>query len=424
MKEESEPRKAGEDDRAAVPQPRARSRASSPGASETRRKRAASRGVPKEYCDDPAHTAMTAWRERKRREAAERGTAVTDAETEQPVTMARVTGAELLREMRALADRLAATGARLTETVGTLGDPTAVEVEVEALRTMAEQRAATAEAARADAERRAANADRMRITADEAAEEMSSALEAAQARTAEAERQLTDAARRARQPRLNRVRSEARAQTEAAKAAQEETRRQAQEHIRAVREETEERIAQAAEQGPPGDRGRRGPRQHARSAKPRPPRQPQGRQEAARPKLGVTQGRRTPRGRRRRAGRGSARRGDSRFGRQPSKETSGPGRGRPGADGGAHGRAGQDGCGAGPGGTTVRAGGPRGRPGDSDCRPAGPRRAGGTGTRPGPRERGQHRRGPAAREDPPSNAGEPVRLHGQRAAAVQLQFPQ
>jgi hypothetical protein len=35
---------------------------------------------------------------------AERGITTSDAETEQPVTMARVTGAELLRQMRELAD--------------------------------------------------------------------------------------------------------------------------------------------------------------------------------------------------------------------------------------------------------------------------------------------------------------------------------
>ena len=204
-------------------------------------------GRPKEYCADPAHTAMAAWRERKRQEAAERGTVITDAETEQPLTMARVTGAELMREMRTLADRLTATGARLAETAATMGDPTAVEVEVEALRTMAEQRAATAEAARAEAERRAANADQLRVSADTAAEEMNRAVEAAQARTAEAERQLADAAA-AHAAELDRVRGEARAQAEAAEAAQEETRRQAQEHIRAVREETEERITQTAEQ--------------------------------------------------------------------------------------------------------------------------------------------------------------------------------
>ncbi len=62
-------------------------------------------GRPPEYC------AVTAWRERKRLADAERGVTTTDADTEQPVTMARVHGAEILREMRALADKLTEAGA-------------------------------------------------------------------------------------------------------------------------------------------------------------------------------------------------------------------------------------------------------------------------------------------------------------------------
>ena len=66
-----------------------------------------------QYCDDPGHNAMTAYRERKRLAAAEHGVTVTDADTDQPVTMARTTGAELLRQMRDLAGTLAATADRL-----------------------------------------------------------------------------------------------------------------------------------------------------------------------------------------------------------------------------------------------------------------------------------------------------------------------
>ena len=125
---------------------------------------------------------MTAWRERKRLADAERGVTTTDADTEQPVTMARVHGAEILREMRAMADKLTEAGSRLAETASTLGDPTAAEIEADAIRAAAEQRAATAESSRADAERRAAAADQMRAAADEAAEEMSEHLAAEQAR--------------------------------------------------------------------------------------------------------------------------------------------------------------------------------------------------------------------------------------------------
>src|SRR6516164_6770230 len=127
-------------------------------------------GRPPEYCADTAHNPVTAWRERKRLADAERGITTSEAETEQPVTMARVTGAELLRQMRELAGTLTATAERLTGTVATLGDPTAAEAEVEAARAAAEERAAAAEAERA-------NAIRLRAQADEAAAEADAGAE-------------------------------------------------------------------------------------------------------------------------------------------------------------------------------------------------------------------------------------------------------
>src|SRR5579863_83282 len=82
-------------------------------------------GRPPEYCEGRGHTKVTAWRERRRRAAAEAGTAATG--TEQPVTMARVTGAELLRQLRTEADRVAGIADRLREAVTTVADPTAAE---------------------------------------------------------------------------------------------------------------------------------------------------------------------------------------------------------------------------------------------------------------------------------------------------------
>src|SRR5258708_32640000 len=133
--------------------------------------RASGPGRPPEYCADPGHNKVTAWRERKRLADAERGVTTTEADVEQPVTMARVTGAEMLRQMRDLAGQLGALGERLTGTVAALGDPTAAEAEAESARAAADQPAPTAEAERADAERRAAAADQMRAAADEAAQE-------------------------------------------------------------------------------------------------------------------------------------------------------------------------------------------------------------------------------------------------------------
>ena len=84
-------------------------------------------GRPPQYCTDPAHNAVAAWRERKRLADAELGLTTSEADAEQPVTMARVTGAELLRQMRELAGTMTATAERLTASVATIGDPTAAE---------------------------------------------------------------------------------------------------------------------------------------------------------------------------------------------------------------------------------------------------------------------------------------------------------
>jgi colicin import membrane protein len=147
-----------------------------------------------QYCADPGHNALTAYRERKKLPDPEHGTAITDAGTGQPVTMARITGAELLRQMRELAGTLAATADRLTGAMATMTDPTAAEAEVEAARAAAEQRAATAEAGRAEAERRAATADQLRAEADGAAEDMSIRLAAETDRARQARDRLTEAA--------------------------------------------------------------------------------------------------------------------------------------------------------------------------------------------------------------------------------------
>jgi hypothetical protein len=55
--------------------------------------------------------------------------------------MVRVTGAELLRLLRAEADRVSDIAAQLREVVKRFADPTAAEAEVEAVRAAAEQHA-------------------------------------------------------------------------------------------------------------------------------------------------------------------------------------------------------------------------------------------------------------------------------------------
>src|ERR1700678_117822 len=103
-------------------------------------------GRPPEYCEGRGHNRVSAWRERRRLAAAQAGTTSGPADTDNPVTMAKVTGAGLLRMPRAVADRVAGIADRLREAVETVTDPTAAEAEVEAIRAAAEQRAAAADA--------------------------------------------------------------------------------------------------------------------------------------------------------------------------------------------------------------------------------------------------------------------------------------
>jgi colicin import membrane protein len=148
---------------------------------------------PPEYCAGRGHTRVSAWRERRRLTAEKNDTVLSPADDASPVTMAKMTGTELLRSLRAEADRVAALGTALRDRIDTLADPTAAEAEVEAVRAAAKQRAVTAEAKAADAGRRAAEADRFRAEADAAAEQMSEELAVAQDRAQDAEQRAREA---------------------------------------------------------------------------------------------------------------------------------------------------------------------------------------------------------------------------------------
>jgi len=134
---------------------------------------AAGTGRPPEYCAGRGHTRVSAWRERRRLAAEQAGTTITPAEDGSPLTTAKMTGAELLRSLRAEADRITALGTGLRDQIDTLTDPTAAEAEVEAVRAAAGQRAAAAEQqrdeavwqARAEADQRVAAAEAERDAA-------------------------------------------------------------------------------------------------------------------------------------------------------------------------------------------------------------------------------------------------------------------
>src|SRR5260370_24421096 len=86
-------------------------------------------GRPAEYCADAGHNKVSAWRERRRLADAERGVTATEAEAEQPVTMARISGAEMLRQMRDLAGRLAGVAHPPTRAGAPPGEPAARQAE-------------------------------------------------------------------------------------------------------------------------------------------------------------------------------------------------------------------------------------------------------------------------------------------------------
>src|SRR5260370_11221133 len=151
-------------------------------------------GRPPSYCADPGHNRVTAWRERQRLAAEQSGVTLTDAQAAQPVTMARVSSAEMVRQAAAVARDLQTITAQFSTAVTTLGDPAAAEAEVESARAAAEQRAVTAEAGQADAQRRAVTASQLRAAADEAAEEMAAHLESARAHAEDARERMTQAA--------------------------------------------------------------------------------------------------------------------------------------------------------------------------------------------------------------------------------------
>ena len=207
-------------------------------------------GRPPEYCAGRGHTRASAWKERRRLAAEKNGITISAADDASPVTMAKVGGAELLRSLRAEADRISALGKELRERIDVLTDPTAAEAEVEAVRAAAEQRAVTAEAKAADAERRAAQADQFRTEADAAAEQMSEELTTAQARATAAE-DRAQAAEAERDAAVARAKADAEARIAAARGERDDAiaqaRAEADAKVRAAEADRDEARKSAAE---------------------------------------------------------------------------------------------------------------------------------------------------------------------------------
>lgn len=222
-------------------------------------------GRPPAYCDDPAHTRLSAYRRRRElaaaggeggstagadrtlaasRPAAAVGTGPKGAVQARPVALARLRADELAAHVATLAADLGRTLEAFTTTLGRLGDLGAAEVQVEAAEVDAARRVAeaTARAVRAEAEGRAqaaARADAEAVTAEAtvALEELEGRLAATDAALLAARAQAEEADQRAAEE-IAAARAQAAAQVEAARA-------QARADIVTARAEADERAESA-----------------------------------------------------------------------------------------------------------------------------------------------------------------------------------
>src|SRR5579859_4981248 len=156
----------------------------------------------------PVHNRYNAWRETHRPDAEQHGAKLSEAQLATPVTTARRTGADLLRDGNALAARLADVATLLREELGVITDPAMYEAETENALAEANQRVAAANQRVAAAEQRATQADGLRAAADEAVEEVAEDRDRAQAAARQARDDLA-AAVRAHAEEIERIQAEA-----------------------------------------------------------------------------------------------------------------------------------------------------------------------------------------------------------------------
>lgn len=113
-------------------------------------------GRPPEYCDDPAHTRAAAWRARQRVQDGPRPV------ESRPVDAARQRASVITGQVSGMIEHLGQQMAVLLEELRTVGDPEAVEAQLEAVTSEAAEQvvAANARASRAEQAQRRAEAER------------------------------------------------------------------------------------------------------------------------------------------------------------------------------------------------------------------------------------------------------------------------
>jgi len=120
-------------------------------------------GRPPEYCDDPAHNRVTAWRARKLMQEGSR------QPESRPVDAARQRASVITGQVTGMIEHLGQQMTVLLEELRTVGDPEAVEVQLEAVSSEAAEQVASANARASRAEQAQRRAEAEREEADAAA---------------------------------------------------------------------------------------------------------------------------------------------------------------------------------------------------------------------------------------------------------------
>ncbi|WP_454778714.1 hypothetical protein [Georgenia muralis] len=131
-------------------------------------------GRPPEYCDDPKHNRAAAWRARQRLAG---GPAVERGDEARPVDAARQRASEITGQVTGMVEHLTQQLTMLVEQLRTVGDPEAVEAQLEAVNSEAAEQVAAARARATRAEQAQRRAEAEKDEADAAAAEATQQVE-------------------------------------------------------------------------------------------------------------------------------------------------------------------------------------------------------------------------------------------------------
>ena len=143
-------------------------------------------GRPSEYCDDPQHTRAAAWRARQKLAEGPRPVEAF------PVDAARQRASMITGQVTGMIEHLGQQLTVLVEELRTVGDPEAVEAQLEAVSSEAAEQVATANARATRAEQGQRRAEAEKAEADAAATEATAAVEELTAALAQARQDLHD----------------------------------------------------------------------------------------------------------------------------------------------------------------------------------------------------------------------------------------